>query len=294
MTWVYLPISVSSQESEGSTSPPSGQAKSKPSATLSKTITRRPSSKAVSGTVGSKMLQSGKTLPHSTAYLGAAKWILSLGASHAKTCPMPGKEPGSRKGNDLDCGGSSPELFGRLDQDSFSWKMCQVLFDEDLPLSSPIWPKAGIMHNGFVYRLAQWERPTVATGFGSSPTHSIPTPTSADHIERKSNSKEKLNFKTNKTVTLDRFAKMWPTPQSRDFRTGEGHRIDDPRRTSNLNDAVAKTQGYKLTPQKQKGPGGQLNPTWVEWLMGWFLGWTVLDAVATEWFRSRRSRRGKK
>lgn len=32
--------------------------------------------------------------------------------------------------------------------------------------------------------------------------------------------------------------------------------------------------------------GGQLNPTWVEWLMGWPLGWTDLQPLATDRFRS--------
>ena len=27
---------------------------------------------------------------------------------------------------------------------------------------------------------------------------------------------------------------------------------------------------------------GALNPTWVEWLMGWPLGWTDLDALAMD------------
>jgi hypothetical protein len=31
--------------------------------------------------------------------------------------------------------------------------------------------------------------------------------------------------------------------------------------------------------------GGSLNPTWVEWLMGWPLGWTDLNASATDRFR---------
>lgn len=29
------------------------------------------------------------------------------------------------------------------------------------------------------------------------------------------------------------------------------------------------------------GSGGQLNPTWVEWLMGFPLGWTDLSASET-------------
>ena len=36
--------------------------------------------------------------------------------------------------------------------------------------------------------------------------------------------------------------------------------------------------------------GGQLNPTWVEWLMGWPLGWTDLKPLETDkfqqWLRS--------
>jgi hypothetical protein len=52
----------------------------------------------------------------------------------------------------------------------------------------------------------------------------------------------------------------WPTPQARDHRTGEAHRVGDPARHGgwNLNDWV----------------GGQLNPAWVEWLMGYPPGWT--------------------
>jgi hypothetical protein len=73
---------------------------------------------------------------------------------------------------------------------------------------------------------------------------------------------------------------MWPTPQNRDFRTGEGHRwLNTEERSRNLNDAVAAERGYKMTPESlpERG-GGQLNPTWVEWLMGFPLGWTDLDA----------------
>jgi len=52
----------------------------------------------------------------------------------------------------------------------------------------------------------------------------------------------------------------WPTPQARDHRTGEPHRVGDPARHGgwNLNDWA----------------GGQLNPAWVEWLMGYPEGWT--------------------
>jgi hypothetical protein len=64
------------------------------------------------------------------------------------------------------------------------------------------------------------------------------------------------------------------TPQARDFRSGQCKRFSDPKRTKNLNDQI----------------GGQLNPTWVEWLMGYPLEWTALEDSATP--SSRKSRNG--
>lgn len=46
--------------------------------------------------------------------------------------------------------------------------------------------------------------------------------------------------------------------------------------------------GRKLITQV----GGQLNPTWVEWLMGWPLGWTDLQPWATDKYRHARQRHG--
>jgi len=67
---------------------------------------------------------------------------------------------------------------------------------------------------------------------------------------------------------------MWATPQSRDFRTGQSSRWENPERTRNLNDQI----------------GGQLNPAWVEWLMGYPLGWTDCGDSGTP--SSRKSRNG--
>ena len=69
-------------------------------------------------------------------------------------------------------------------------------------------------------------------------------------------------------------AKKWATPQARDHRTGGADRWEDPERTRNLNDQAATTEG-----------GGQLNPDWVEWLMGWPIGWTASAPLETDRFR---------
>lgn len=44
------------------------------------------------------------------------------------------------------------------------------------------------------------------------------------------------------------------------------------------------TQGIISSEERRQmtaGSGGQLNPTWVEWLMGWPLEWTALKPLAT-------------
>lgn len=105
--------------------------------------------------------------------------------------------------------------------------------------------------------------------------------------------------------------RMFATPQARDFRTGEGKRWVDEKRSRNLNDQVAFLSGHRLLPtptcqdssnnagesqfDRNSLPlnavvGGALNPEWVEWLMGFPVGWTDLKGLATPSFRKSRSR----
>ena len=71
-------------------------------------------------------------------------------------------------------------------------------------------------------------------------------------------------------------------------------------RPGNLRDQVANAKNWPNS--KQQGlpekvawerPKGQLNPTWVEWLMGWPIGWTSLRPLSTSrfqgWLRGFRS-----
>ena len=100
---------------------------------------------------------------------------------------------------------------------------------------------------------------------------------------------------------------MWPTASARDWkdtpgmaRVGAGGR----KRTDQLARAVYATpQATKRGPDYSRTDretsdggtdlvtqiGGQLNPTWVEWLMGFPPGWTDCEASATR--SSRRSRK---
>jgi hypothetical protein len=149
----------------------------------------------------------------------------------------------------------------------------------------------------------------------------IPTPTASDHIERRSTSSEKLNPMTGKSVSLDRFVKfwpdeetqksgkpeMWPTPGAWDDR-GPNPKIHEAiarhlkkgvNKQVGLRDAVmwptpaerdyrhpnkkpyAERGGGKKGEQLPNAVGGSLNPTWVEWLMGFPVGWTDLEPSET-------------
>ena len=70
---------------------------------------------------------------------------------------------------------------------------------------------------------------------------------------------------------------MWPTPSARDHKGGyKGGRIRNGKVSKDTLDvAVQHTDN-------QSQSAGQLNPTWVEWLMGLPLGWTDLGSWGTE------------
>jgi DNA (cytosine-5)-methyltransferase 1 len=65
--------------------------------------------------------------------------------------------------------------------------------------------------------------------------------------------------------------KKWPTPTVQDSENDAGP-SQWKRDTSPLNVEVHRRNGKTATTKT-----GQLNPTWVEWLMGYPEGWTVLE-----------------
>jgi hypothetical protein len=69
--------------------------------------------------------------------------------------------------------------------------------------------------------------------------------------------------------------RKWPTPTARDYR---GVQREERRHERSLESS----RGLPLNEEA----GGLLNPTWVEWLMGWPIGWTALPPLATDRFRA--------
>lgn len=82
--------------------------------------------------------------------------------------------------------------------------------------------------------------------------------------------------KQNSLANQVKFQELWPTPT-----TGAGLCGG----TGNFQQLKKLQQAGQITEEERRnmsqGNGGQLNPTWVEWLMGFPLGWTDLNASET-------------
>jgi hypothetical protein len=77
----------------------------------------------------------------------------------------------------------------------------------------------------------------------------------------------------------------YPTPGANE----DSYRLNGNSQQSNSLGAIARREALEESPAS----GGQLNPTWVEWLMGWPLGWTDCAVSATDKFRQWQRSHGK-
>lgn len=169
------------------------------------------------------------------------------------------------------CGPSSNGSLKSSGRRSSSRKTCPVSAEGDLTSCSEDLPISGMTRSGFVYRLRPWERRI--SGRGSL---QLPTPRSQNGEERNSRAWVRpLDQPQNLENFVGRYPRtgMGPTPTARLGTQGgpQAKRYLDPKRSNDLDDAVA----------YQEEKPGQLNPTWVEWLMGFPIGWTDLDPSET-------------
>jgi hypothetical protein len=78
------------------------------------------------------------------------------------------------------------------------------------------------------------------------------------------------------------FGSWLPTPSASSYGTNQGGGMG---RTGKVRPSLQTMARKNLWPTLAAQAGGKLNPTWVEWLMGWPLGWTDCAASATAKFR---------
>lgn len=168
-----------------------------------------------------------------------------------------------------DCGGNISGWFARLDRQRFMWKTAQCSLAEDWTEYLGTWPRWGMMQCGVCWRLPTLALTIKGSGSGSWPI--FPTPTasackgwSVNHNRAESN--DRLDYKVEREAYQAQkvYREILPTPTMSD-----AHKNTRKSNQDNLHKHIPAT-------------GGRLNPTWVEWLMGWPLGWTELKPLETD------------
>jgi hypothetical protein len=219
-----------------------------------------------------------KTLPNSQAtfFDGMELPLMSSQAdSRAKTLAALESKLASKKEPAQDCGPKLSDLLASYHRDTSSWRTSQRCLvalatneGDGLAEYSETWPSAGMMRNGVSYRQQPWALPIAesASGLWRTPTVGMVNQARAKDPEYGVRLLEKGQTMTLAAQVLNK--KLWPTPTARDYkgwRKPETLAAAGRGATNSLNDA--------LTCQ---GQHGALNPTWVEWLMGFPQGWTDL------------------
>jgi DNA (cytosine-5)-methyltransferase 1 len=207
-----------------------------------------------------------------------------------------------------DFGKSTRVSFARYDRDSFSWRIPHCLFPGDWGLYSQTWPRWGIMVHGECFQLPPWALGIGEivsgdySGGGGHEVMSWPTPMKHDMrgVSRGQRARDELqcaveigrtksratyptptvcgnnNDITGYGMGLATFIKviegvecrqMFPTPRALSLCGGTGA-FEKIQANENL------TEGEK---KALSSTGGRLNPDWVEWLMGWPVGWTDIE-----------------
>lgn len=173
------------------------------------------------------------------------------------------------------------------------------------------WKTSATPARRLLFRLVPQTPRTDGTEFASWGTEEnraiyfIPTPRA---VNLPTSEKAKQKYKS--SPGLADYVRMWPTPKASDYKgsgpAGSKSAEHDRKHgnlkgvvmyptpttgagmcggTGNYNQLKALEAAGEITEEERRsmasGSGGQLNPTWVEWLMGFPLGWTELNASET-------------
>lgn len=242
-------------------------------------------------------------------------------AQASPASPSPWQESSSAPTTSETCGRQRGTAFAWFDRDTSCWRTSQGSLLADTPQwSSQTWPRWGMWDGGACWELPTLAPRMNGSGGGSE--RGWPTPTASDHqSERLENWLKRRDEKAAKGVNLQ-FAlrhavQMWPTPRANSAMaaaTTPSAIANVDSRFPNLETVVAKrtwptpnasdcrNRGNPTNPcvqrrmeiGKQVGlsmmvggpetPQMSLNPVWVEWLMGWPIGWTDLRPLGTDKF----------
>ena len=243
----------------------------------------------------SKLSRYGMTYKPLTDNHGQELLTLYLAGFHARTSQPLEKEQ-ELTASDQECGKKWLASFVKYDHDSSLWKTHQCSLLGDLEPFLETWPQWGLMRDGECWEQQTLEQTIRGTESGLSPNglDSFHTPNTTG-LDGGSNSRRALKkrllptpdasqrgptkdynplAKSQSGRTLQSFAAKFPTPQASDHRDRGNMSNPSVQRRVAIGKQISLSQSVHPT-------SGQLNPTWVEWLMGWPLGWTDLKPLGT-------------
>ena len=215
----------------------------------------------------SRLSRFGMTYKPLTANRGEELLMSYREAFHAKTL-APQEKAQELMENEAECGEKWRGSFVKYDPDSSLWRTHQCSLLGGLDEFSETWPQWGLMRDGECWEQQMLEQ--TIRGTESGLLGRWPTPKAIDGIVRHSQKMMEKKFYGKGDVDLTIAVKMnkWPTPRTAGMCGGTGSW-----------DLLKKNTTIEEARAMGAGNGGQLNPTWVEWLMGWPLGWTDLKPL---------------
>ena len=162
----------------------------------------------------------------------------------------------------------SSAWLGTFNLNSSSLKMLQISCltptGRRSKKSSTKLPKQGLMQSGQLYQLPMWEPATAAPASGS-----LPTPRTCSAITAPVNTKG--NLEGNRFPNLETvIGRMLPTPTTRDHKDGSQQSCANVAPNGLLGREIHQAVSSPLT-----GDPMYLNPSFVEEMMGFPVGWTA-------------------
>ena len=218
----------------------------------------------------SRLSRFGMTFKPLTENLGQELLTLYLAGFHAKTLAQQEKVQELTE-NEAECGEKWRASFTKYDPDMRLWKTHQCSLLGDLEPFLETWPQWGLMRGGECWEQQTLEQTIRGTEFGLS-EQMWPTPCATDHkgSGKTGTLRDRLDYAAERGATKTK-TYTWPTPRTKGMCGGSGAWAQ---LKANTTIEEARSMGA--------GNGGKLNPTWVEWLMGWPLGWTDLKPLVTD------------
>ncbi len=264
----------------------------------------------------SRVSRFGMTFRPLTADRGEELLTSYLAAFHAKTFPQPERAQELTE-SDQECGEKWQGSFTKYDQDSCSWKTHQCSLLGGLEPFLETWPRWGLMRGGEC-----WEQPMSAhrinvIEFGLEEEKKCFI---AKSVDTNLKQEELQNLDVQNVNQRNQKLLKWPTPRScsamaatitpesawadnrfPNLETMVGRRMWlTPKASDTSNGEKSETfvkrmgdRGIHCFQSLPSQVGGKLNPMWVEWLMGWPLGWTDLKPLEMDKYRLWQQQHGK-